>query len=913
MGRTRIELFTSGDIELYDDVACPISFAIADIRMPDKRDASFSKTIKVPGTKGNNIRFGHIFDINIGDGTFNPNIKAPCTIYIDDISQLTGNLQILSIDIDDDKKIEYNVSIKGKTATLFDLLGASELTALDFSSGDHVYNKAVQKASWGNNFTQSYCYPLIDYGFDNNISKFDVTHLFPAIFVKAYINKIFQSQGYTYTSSFFDGTIFKQLVIPCNSSNVRLTDAQIIPRLFQANISAPYSLTNTLTDTTLEINHDVSDISNQYDTGVFKWSVLTSGYYNLNCNVNITANTNIAADLKIRKDGVVISTRAIGVSVTASAWNVNISNVYLVAGTIIDVVIAQAGGILHAGTYTFNTIDLWNSVVNNGIQDGDICYLNNTIPQKIKQKDFLLDIIRMFNLFVQPDPNNERNLLIETRDTFYNNGITINWTSKLDNSKLLEILPMGELDVRDFYYSYTEDKDFYNAMYLKNNYNLGYGNRIYITGNEFLTGVNETKVMFSPTPLVAPSGDDRIISKIWNVDAANVITAKAFNIRILYNGGIKNTANNWTYSSAAVGDSNETQYLYAGHLDSVTAPTLDLSFDVPKEVYYDTIVYTDNNLFNAYHKRYIDLIVDKDSKIVTGYFHLTPADIHQLDFRNRFYFDNQSFYLNKIYDYDPINQQTTKCEFIRLKEGKSFTAHMKTIYGGLSTAFASDVLIGDNTPVVVGDARRSPTVLNNGLRNMIGSTVTNSFIQGNDNYVSGGDNIALINSSGTVIYDGLRNVTLINSNNQVVTESNISYVNGFKYSSDGLLQTVAVTIPTASVLTLFTIPILVIPAPLSTQFIEIESVSCEVIYNSSAYGGTTSIDITTDTGLRPQFQLSQVLQSSLSTIKKGTEVSSFSATSTQLIRGKGVYASVSSSNPTTGNSDIIIYISYRII
>ena len=913
MGRTRIELFTSGDIELYDDVACPISFAIADIRMPDKRDASFSKTIKVPGTKGNNIRFGHIFDINIGDGTFNPNIKAPCTIYIDDISQLTGNLQILSIDIDDDKKIEYNVSIKGKTATLFDLLGASELTALDFSSGDHVYNKAVQKASWGNNFTQSYCYPLIDYGFDNNISKFDVTHLFPAIFVKAYINKIFQSQGYTYTSSFFDGTIFKQLVIPCNSSNVRLTDAQIIPRLFQANISAPYSLTNTLTDTTLEINHDVSDISNQYDTGVFKWSVLTSGYYNLNCNVNITANTNIAADLKIRKDGVVISTRAIGVSVTASAWNVNISNVYLVAGTIIDVVIAQAGGILHAGTYTFNTIDLWNSVVNNGIQDGDICYLNNTIPQKIKQKDFLLDIIRMFNLFVQPDPNNERNLLIETRDTFYNNGITINWTSKLDNSKLLEILPMGELDVRDFYYSYTEDKDFYNAMYLKNNYNLGYGNRIYITGNEFLTGVNETKVMFSPTPLVAPSGDDRIISKIWNVDAANVITAKAFNIRILYNGGIKNTANNWTYSSAAVGDSNETQYLYAGHLDSVTAPTLDLSFDVPKEVYYDTIVYTDNNLFNAYHKRYIDLIVDKDSKIVTGYFHLTPADIHQLDFRNRFYFDNQSFYLNKIYDYDPINQQTTKCEFIRLKEGKSFTAHMKTIYGGLSTAFASDVLIGDNTPVVVGDARRSPTVLNNGLRNMIGSTVTNSFIQGNDNYVSGGDNIALINSSGTVIYDGLRNVTLINSNNQVVTQSNISYVNGFKYSSDGLLQTVAVTIPTASVLTLFTIPILVIPAPLSTQFIEIESVSCEVIYNSSAYGGTTSIDITTDTGLRPQFQLSQVLQSSLSTIKKGTEVSSFSATSTQLIRGKGVYASVSSSNPTTGNSDIIIYISYRII
>ena len=778
MGRTRIELLSSGDIDMYDDVATPLNFAIADIRTPNKRDASFSKTIKIPGTKGNNKRFGHIFDVNIGNGTFNPNIKAPCTIYIDDVAQLSGNLQVLSIDIDDDKKIEYNVSIKGKTSTLFDLLGTSELTSLDFSSGDHIYSKSVQKASWGNNYSQSYCYPLIDYGFDNNIAKFDVTHLFPSIFVRAYIDKIFASQGYTYTSTFFDSTIFKQLIIPCNSSNVRLTDAQIITRLFQANISAPYSLTNTLTDTLLEINNDVSDVSSQYNTGTFKWTVLTSGYYNLNCNVNVTATTNIAANLKIRKNGVVITTKAIGVSITASAWNINISNVYLVAGSIIDVVISQAGGLLVAGTYTFNTIDLWNSVVNNGIQDGDICYLNNTIPQKIKQKDFLLDIIRMFNLFVQPDPNNERNLLVETRDTFYNNGTTVDWTYKLDNSSLLEIRPMGELDVRDFYYSYTDDKDYYNSLYLKNNYNLGYGNRIYITDNEFLTGVNETKVMFSPTPLVAPSGDDRVISKIWNIDASNTVTAKAFNIRILYNGGIKSTVNNWTYSSSSVGDSNETQYLYAGHLDSVTAPTLDLSFDVPKELYYDTIVYTDNNLFNAYHKRYIDLIVDKDSKIVTGYFYLTPADIHKLDFRNTFYFDNQSFYLNKIYDYDPINQQTTKCEFIRLKEGKSFTAHTKTIYGGVSSAFSTDVLRSDSTPIVVGNARRSPTVINNGLRNMIGSTVTNSFIQGNDNYVSGGDNISLINSSGTVIYDGLRNVTLINTNDVTITSGDTLYVGG---------------------------------------------------------------------------------------------------------------------------------------
>jgi len=794
MGRTRIELLTSGDIDMYDDVASPLSFSIADIRTPDKRDASFSKTIKIPGTKGNNIRFGHIFDINIGDGTFNPNVKAPCTIYIDDIAQLTGFLQILTIDIDDEKKIEYNVSIKGKTATLFDTLGSQELTSLDFSSGDHVYNKANQKASWGNNFTQTYCYPLIDYGYDNNINSYDVAHLFPAIFVRSYVDKIFSTAGYTYTSTFFDSTRFKSLIIPTNSKSIRLTDAQIQPRLFQAQLgTGAYTIPITLpfTATTLKIDTDVSDVSNQFNTGTYTWTVLTTGYYNVNANVNYTTNAvagTLGAYLFLIKNGstAIGSTYCSGVTASALTYNVNSSNVYLLAG---DTVTVQVKPYVYTGVlasnFVINSIDFWDGVVNNGIQDGETLILNNSIPQKIKQKDFLLDLIRMFNLFVQVDPNNEKNLLIETRNDFYANADVTDWTYKLDNSKNLEIRPMGDLDVRDFYYSYTSDKDYYNKMYETDN-QIGYGNRIYITGNEFLTGKNETKVMFSPTPLVAPSGDDRVISKIWNVDASNVVTPSQFNIRILYNGGIKTTANPYSYTSALVGTSTESQYLYAGHLDSVTAPAFDLSFAVPNEVYYDATIYTDKNIFNVYHKQYIDLITDKDSKIVTGYFYLTPKDIYQLDFRNKFYFDNQEFYLNKIYDYDPINQQTTKCEFIRLKLGNAFNGASKYVYGGKPSKWDSSGSI-DYTPVVQGSARANTSVINNGYRNVIGAGVNNSFIQGSDNYVNGGENIILLNSSGCTVYDGLTNVTIINSSGTVVSESNVMYINGVVFRASPTL------------------------------------------------------------------------------------------------------------------------------
>lgn len=781
MGRTRIELLSSGDIDMYNDVASPLNYAIADIRTPDKRDASFSKTIKVPGTKGNNIRFGHIFDINIGNGTFNPNIKAPATIYIDDIAVLSGFLQVLSIDIDDEKKIEYNVSIKGKTATLFDTLGASYLTDLDLSSGDHIYNKTVIKASYGNNFTQTYCYPLIDYGFDSNVGSFDVTHLFPSIFVRSYIDKIFSNAGYTYTSSFFNGTIFKQLIIPSNSSSIRLTDAQITPRLFQARRSSLLTIVPNEVVHKLTINSIISDPSSQYSTIASTWTVANTGHYNIYCNYSVRGVSGSAAfpiDTLVRmvKNGTTILASSHDDVYDAAAYtplSISASNVLLNAGDTIyidinDTVTSPPS----TSSWEFSQIDFWNTVVNNGLADGDQLYLNNTIPQKIKQKDFLLDIIRMFNLFVQVDPSNEKNLLIETRNDFYNAGSTIDWTYKLDNSKNLEIKPMGELDVKDFYYSYTDDKDYYNAKYLNDNANLGYGNRIYVTGNEFLTGKNETKVMFSPTPLVANSGDDKVIPRIWSVDASNTVSAKAFNIRILYNGGVKTTYNPFYLTGAASGTSVESTYLYAGHLDSVASPTFDLSFAVPNELYYDTVTYTDNNIFNAYHRQYIDLITDKDSKIVTGYFYLTPKDIQQLDFRNKFYFDNQAFILNKIYDYDPINDATTKCEFIRLKEGTAFTSRVKTIYGGVGSAFGN---LGDTTPVVTGNPR-SP-ITNLGLNNIIGNRVSNSFIQGSSNNINGGDNINLTNSSGDTVYDGLVNVTLLNSSGTTVTCSNVIAIN----------------------------------------------------------------------------------------------------------------------------------------
>ena len=48
---------------------------------------------------------------------------------------------------------------------------------------------------------------------------------------------------------------------------------------------------------------------------------------------------------------------------------------------------------------------------------------NSALPTKIKQKDYLKSIIQALNLFIDVDPVNPNNLIIESFNDFYNGDI----------------------------------------------------------------------------------------------------------------------------------------------------------------------------------------------------------------------------------------------------------------------------------------------------------------------------------------------------------------------------------------------------------------------------------------------------------------------------------------------------------
>lgn len=154
-----------------------------------------------------------------------------------------------------------------------------------------------------------------------------------------------------------------------------------------------------------------------------------------------------------------------------------------------------------------------------------------------------------------------------------------------------------------------------------------------------------------------------------------------------------------------------------------------------------------------------------------------------------------------------------------------------------------------------------------------------------------------------------------------VVRSNIDY----KIDYDDLAESIrggatastilytSVTMTTAELLVGFGTPKLIIAAPSASYAIEVLSTSFKMTYNTTPYATNTTMAVYTDTATVNQFESTTFLAGTVTRTIRGLLQGLSGATSTQIIAGKAVYASVKTGNPTAGDSDITIYVSYRLI
>jgi hypothetical protein len=285
----------------------------------------------------------------------------------------------------------------------------------------------------------------------------------------------------------------------------------------------------------------------------------------------------------------------------------------------------------------------------------------------------------MFNLYVDIDKDNENNLLIEPQKDYYNNTV-VDWTNKVDVSKGISIQPMAEVSAKTYKWSYKADKDYYNTLYSEQNNGNIYGNKIIELNNDFVTGENDTQVIFSPTPLVGTATNNICVPAIYALDKQGNKERMDSNIRLLYWGGYK-ALNTTFYHVSTIGDSTSYTdfYPFSAHIDDVLNPTIDINFDITTQLFYPTNIVTNNNIYNAYHRGFFNEISNIDSKLVTMYVKINTLDKLTLSFADLYFIDNNYYRLHKVIDYDCIKYGYTKCEFLKVKASNPFISVQKPI------------------------------------------------------------------------------------------------------------------------------------------------------------------------------------------------------------------------------------------
>jgi len=713
------EIFIEGvRLDLYDEIGAELNFNIDDIKDFSSRNTNYSKTITIPGNANNNKVFGHIYNFGSANNYFIsnpllPNVgfnfdaskQASAKIFVNKIQVFKGVIRLLEIKINNGA-IDYECAVFGELGGLANAIGNKTLEDSEFANSFNVYNTTWTEGNIMNSWDASggigVVFPFIDYGNVRNATHDIHMDAFrPAFFVHEILNKIITYAGYTYDSAFMDSPFFKNLIIPNNTSEME----QVRANLLNAQI---FNVVTTATDYAF-----VFGSINQYlftnsggVTFTFTGTTGTVGNFTINGSGLIRTNQN--ATITLYKNGAAIWTGLL-------ADNNNNESVFT-----IDATISQT---LTNGDYF--SMDISSSSVSNGsfrftidnitldfnstnpqvltATYGASLIMSNLFPKGIFQKDILASICRMFNLYVYESPNQYNHLLIEPYVNFYgvggfvsidetpdlllhgetgdstglisisNNDVAdpLDWTLKLDYAKEISVKPMSELNARYYDFKYKEDDDFYNDAY-HTKYNQSYGDRVEDTNFGFTSEHQNIDIIFSSSVLTAHTGDEKLAIGIFKKNDSN-IERKDSNIRILQFKK-KTVSQSWNLKEpSAAGNGNKqtgiTSYGYAGHFDDPTNPTSDINFGVPNEILFTlTVPYPSANLYTAYWGSYLAEITSKDSKLLSCYLYLTVQDINSLDFSKLIYLEGCLWRLNKVIDFNPSINQTTKCELLKVIE-----------------------------------------------------------------------------------------------------------------------------------------------------------------------------------------------------------------------------------------------------
>jgi len=607
--------------------------------------------------------------------------------------------------------VNYEVLIKDTKAELFTAITNAELTDLDFSDLNHFSNSSAIIGSFG--FTQANGYKyVLPYDTDN---LYNVRQIKPAIYAKTYFDRIFASAGFTYTWTDLQNARFDKLLIPYNGEENQIdwTDYKVEARnTYATSVAQSVSGSfNTFQEVitgwteTLDAQGIFNPVTGIYTAPTNVDPAASQSYeYKFNITYEVTFNNfsgssvrpylfngltglpspvsvQFAPYLKAESPSgggaqsllnllTINNFIAPGTTTFGTYLNTGITSPtpYISAGDLlrlkagINSTMAQNGyawrtalGVAARVDVNIDILEIDLEIIPNSNTQpiGGFLTMNQYVPQKIKQSDFVKSIFQMYNLFADVDPNQPNNIILTQRDEYYDNGAEHDWTYKLakDREQNIEFLP--DVTNKRLVLTYKQDNDTPNTLYFDATREI-YGQQEYIFNSEYVKDVDTKELIFSPTP-IAQTTFGAIVPMIDG-------QAPKTNIRILYDGGEQSCGSYDIIDGGLTGTYGVTTYPAITHFDNALTPSFDINFGTCDFYYYNPQTLTNNTLYNLYWRRTINQI--NEGKMLTAFFRLTENDIHALKLSDKIRIDNSWWNINRVIDYNANTDGLTKVELI---------------------------------------------------------------------------------------------------------------------------------------------------------------------------------------------------------------------------------------------------------
>jgi hypothetical protein len=199
----------------------------------------------------------------------------------------------------------------------------------------------------------------------------------------------------------------------------------------------------------------------------------------------------------------------------------------------------------------------------------------------------------------------------------------------------------------------------------------------------------------------------------------------------------------------------------------------DLNFGMSNYILADKgLKFSNQNLVNVYWFKTIKEITDKNSKVFKGYFRINPYQWANIQFKDLYFFEGQYWRLNKVSDYNPLQEGVYLCEFLLVTYYEPSTTNQKNVGVG-----GGDVL---NDTYPFGKPVGFTGVTTGGVN------IGDSELDSKDNITVGNDHVSQGRFANTILGGtqvnipiNFESVTAINCDTYSITESNRFYVENF--------------------------------------------------------------------------------------------------------------------------------------